>query len=76
MDVTVKRMQQLIEDLLSYSRVKNALHFFEKTDLNTIAKEVSADFEETGISEKKAIIEFVGLCEVNTLSVFSSVSYS
>ena len=64
MQETVKRMHMLIEDLLAYSQVNNASQRFEKTDLNKIADEVIADFDDT-IKEKKAIITSGGLCNVN-----------
>jgi len=64
MQETVKRMQMLIEDLLTYARVKNTALTFEKTDLNKIAKEVIGEFKET-IKEKKATINTGGLCKVS-----------
>ncbi|MDP1800688.1 MAG: CheR family methyltransferase [Bacteroidota bacterium] len=53
---TAMRMQQLIEDLLTYSRTKNSERIFEFTDLNILVKELEKDLENV-ISEKKAIIE-------------------
>lgn len=53
---TAMRMQELIEDLLTYSRTKNSELIFELTDLNTIVHELEKDLEIV-ISEKKAIIE-------------------
>lgn len=41
----VKRMQTLIEDLLTYSRVTTRAKPFESADLNTIVKEVLNDLE-------------------------------
>jgi two-component system, chemotaxis family, CheB/CheR fusion protein len=52
---TAKRMQALIEDLLTYSRTKKTDRQFEKTDLNVILDEVKAEFEDI-IKEKRAII--------------------
>ncbi len=66
MQETVKRMQQLIEDLLTYSRVKNAKQNFEKTDLNRIAKDVIANFKEA-IVENNTVIKAVGLCTVDVI---------
>lgn len=40
------RMQQLIEDLLQYSRLTSRPNPFEPTDLNEVAKEVIIDLEE------------------------------
>jgi len=66
MQETVNRMQSLIEDLLAYSRVKNARYNFEKTDLSIISKEVIADFKED-IKEKKAVIKITGHCRANII---------
>jgi light-regulated signal transduction histidine kinase (bacteriophytochrome) len=66
MEETVTRMRKLIEDLLTYSRAKNAELKFEKTNLTVIAEEVIADFKET-IQEKKAVIKAGGLCEANVV---------
>ena len=66
MGQTAKRMQALIEDLLTYSRTKSSERKFEKTDLNMILDEVKIDFEEI-IQEKKATIEVANLCEVNII---------
>ncbi|MBC7864351.1 MAG: two-component sensor histidine kinase [Bacteroidia bacterium] len=61
-NVTAKRMQTLIEDLLTYSRAKSAEKKFEKTDLHAIAAEVISDFEEIFV-EKKVKIKVHGFCE-------------
>ena len=66
MQDTVKRMQMLIDDLLTYSRAKNAKHNFEKTDLNLVVKDVIADFKEA-LKEKNANIKSSGLCTVNII---------
>ncbi len=66
MHETAKRMQQLIEDLLSYSRVKNTQQSFEKTDLGVIIGELITDFKET-IDEKKAVIKSGKLCDVSII---------
>lgn len=62
---TAMRMQELIEDLLTYSRTKNSELVFEFTDLNTIVHELEKDLENV-ISEKKAIIE-IDLCAVKVI---------
>jgi len=49
------RMQQLIDDLLAYSRINATERRFENTDLNRIVEEVKADLKES-IEEKNAII--------------------
>jgi signal transduction histidine kinase len=50
------RMQQLIEDLLTFSRISTTELKFERTDLNSIVEEVKLELSDT-INEKKAIIE-------------------
>ncbi len=64
---TAQRMQELIEDLLAYSRTKSADRNFKKTDLNIIVEEVKNNLEEA-IQEKNAIINVINLCEVNIIS--------
>ena len=56
MQLATFRMQQLIKDLLSYSRTNVNERKLEKTDLFSIIEEVKADLNET-IEEKHAIIE-------------------
>jgi PAS domain S-box-containing protein len=63
---TAKRMQALIEDLLTFSRTKSSERKFEKTDLKIIIDEVKEDYEEV-ILEKKATIEIADHCEVNII---------
>lgn len=65
-DETAKRMQMLIEDLLTYSRTSTSERKFEKTDLNIILEELKKDFAET-IKKKKVIIKANGLCVVNVI---------
>jgi len=55
---TAKRMQTLIEDLLTYSRAKSDERNFEKTDFNKLLNEVKGDFEDI-ISEKRAIVKII-----------------
>lgn len=45
MQNAAERMQSLINDLLSYSRVTSKAKPFERVDLNTVAKEVIEDLE-------------------------------
>lgn len=66
MEDTVNRMHLLIEDLLTYSRVKNKEAKLEKTDLGEVAKEVIAEFDEM-IKEKKAEIKVEPLCRANII---------
>jgi two-component system CheB/CheR fusion protein len=63
---TAKRMQSLIEDLLTYSRTKNTELQFEKMDLNIILDDVKRDFEDQ-IDERKVIIQIENLCEANII---------
>lgn len=63
---TAKRMQALIEDLLSYSRAKNIERKFEKTDLNVLLNEAERDFEEI-LLQKKGNIKAGKLCEVSVI---------
>jgi PAS domain S-box-containing protein len=63
---TAKRMQSLIEDLLTYSRTKSTEHIFEHTSLDKIMNEVLSDFEDI-FQEKKATIEFSALGEADII---------
>ena len=63
---TTKGMRALIEDLLEYSRSKNAKGKFEKTDLTVILDEVRNEFKEE-ILEKKATIEGTNLGDANII---------
>jgi PAS domain S-box-containing protein len=53
---TTARMQNLINDLLSYSHLSNDKTKFEAVDLNEILQGVKNDLE-VSISEKRAVIE-------------------
>ena len=66
MQDTVRRMQSLIEDLLAYSRVKNAVVTFEKCDLNILVEEVLLDFKEI-LLQNKAKVKYSGLNEVSII---------
>jgi len=54
---TAERMQQLINDLLLYSRTNNAQRVFENTDLTIIMNQVVDELSED-ISAKNATVEF------------------
>jgi signal transduction histidine kinase len=56
MQDAASRMQQLIDDLLAFSRIATTELKFEKTDLNLILEEVKAELKDT-IQEKNATIE-------------------
>lgn len=53
---TALRMQELIEDLLAYSRSKLGEHVFVETDLNVLIKEVIGDFDDV-VQTKNAVID-------------------
>jgi light-regulated signal transduction histidine kinase (bacteriophytochrome) len=66
MQLAAKRMQQLIDDLLAFSRINTIDHKFEKTELNIIVEEVKTELKDT-IEEKHAIIENSKLCPANII---------
>jgi two-component system CheB/CheR fusion protein len=61
-----ERMQQLIQDLLAFSRLRVAERIFEDTDLEVIIEEVKIEFKEI-ILLKKAIIELNDKCTLKTI---------
>ncbi|MEO8533899.1 MAG: PAS domain S-box protein [Flavobacterium sp.] len=65
-EVSAKRMQTLIQDLLTYSRTNSAERIFVKTNLDEIAEEVKSDFSER-IEETNAIINFDPLGEATVM---------
>jgi PAS domain S-box-containing protein len=66
MQNAAKRMQTLINDLLSYSRTNIQERVFEKTDLSKIIDEVKDDLKEE-IEQKSATIENGENCEANII---------
>ncbi|KFF04347.1 PAS domain-containing protein [Flavobacterium reichenbachii] len=54
-EVSAKKMQTLIQDLLTYSRTNSAERIFVKVNLDEIAEEVISDFSER-IIETKAVV--------------------
>jgi light-regulated signal transduction histidine kinase (bacteriophytochrome) len=66
MQLSALRMQNLINDLLSYSRTTVTERKFEKINLNKIISEVMDSLEEV-LEEKKATFEIGKLCEVNII---------
>jgi len=66
MQQSAKRMQQLIQDLLSFSRISAAERKFENTNLNLIIEEIKNEFKDE-IAGKRAVIEVNNLCEVNII---------
>jgi light-regulated signal transduction histidine kinase (bacteriophytochrome) len=67
MQLAAGRMQQLIDDLLAFSRISTTELRFEETDLNKIIDEVKTELKET-IQEKKATIETNKLPPANIIS--------
>jgi two-component system CheB/CheR fusion protein len=66
MENAAKRMQVLIHDLLTFSRLNTGERKFEKVNLGIIIEDVKKDFKEL-IVEKKATIEIKEICEVNII---------
>ena len=71
--VSIERMEQLINDLLSYSELNTAAIYLEATDLNTVVDKVLADLKET-IEEANATFEISDLPVLEIIpSQFSQV---
>jgi len=66
MQNAAKRMQTLIDDLLTYSRTNTQERKFEKVDLNTIIEEVKEDLKEE-IQQKHATIQVDEICDANII---------
>ncbi len=66
MQMAAKRMQTLIEDLLTYSRTNSVERKFIITNLNKIVEEVKADLNEE-LQQKHASIEATELCDANII---------
>lgn len=67
MDRAAKRMQTLIDDLLTFSRTNTQPKNFKEVDLNQILEEVKSDIKDT-IDEKNAIIISDALPVANVIS--------
>jgi len=65
-EVSAKRMQTLIQDLLTYSRTNSADRVFVKVSLDEIAEEVISDFSER-IEESNAVINLNELGEATVI---------
>ena len=65
-EISARRMQTLIQDLLTYSRTNSAERVFVKANLDEIAEEVKADFYER-IEEKNAVVNFHPLGEATII---------
>ncbi|MCE3279308.1 MAG: domain S-box protein [Bacteroidetes bacterium] len=66
LEETAKRMQNLIEDLLTYSRTKSAERKFELTQLSNIVQDVKKDLKEL-IADKKAVVSINVKCEIKII---------
>jgi signal transduction histidine kinase len=67
MQMAAGRMQQLIDDLLAFSRINTTELKFEKTEFAVIIEEVKTELKDT-IQEKHAVIEAPELCSVNIIT--------
>lgn len=65
-EVSAKRMQTLIQDLLAYSRTNSADRVFVQSNLDEIAEEVTSDFSER-IEETNAVVNFHPLGEATII---------
>jgi signal transduction histidine kinase len=61
-----RRMQQLIGDLLAFSRISTTEHVFEKIDLNSIIDDVKMELKEV-IEERHATIEVAEICQAKII---------
>ncbi len=67
MQLAAGRMQQLIDDLLAFSRINTTDHKFEKINLSIIIEEVKTELRDT-IQEKHATIEATELCPAHIIA--------
>jgi light-regulated signal transduction histidine kinase (bacteriophytochrome) len=67
MQDAAKRMQTLIEDLLSYSRTNNTERVFKTVKLRALVEEVTQELKEL-ISDNKVIIEMGAMTEVSVIA--------
>ncbi len=66
MQLAAGRMQQLIDDLLTFSRISTTELIFEKTELKIIVEEVKNELKDV-ILEKNAVIEATELGPANII---------
>jgi PAS domain S-box-containing protein len=66
MQNAAERMQNLIDDLLTYSRTNTSGRQFEMMYLEKIIEDVKDDLKED-LKEKQAVIEVSGLCEIKII---------
>ncbi|MFD2939376.1 PAS domain-containing protein [Flavobacterium notoginsengisoli] len=65
-EVSAKKMQTLIQDLLTYSRANSADRVFTTVNIDEIVEEIIGDFSER-IEEKNAVIEYHNLGEATLI---------
>jgi two-component system CheB/CheR fusion protein len=63
---SAKRMQTLIEDLLTFSRVNTAEKKYKDVELKDVVDEIKKDFKEE-LEEKGATIELLNSCQVKVI---------
>ena len=66
MQNSAQRMQTLIQDLLSFSKLSISERTFETTDLNIIIEEIKKEFKEA-LAEKQAIITVKEICDIKII---------
>jgi two-component system CheB/CheR fusion protein len=66
MQTAAKRMQNLIEDLLAFSRLASIERTFETVNIKTICDEVKTNLNEI-IEEKQATVEIGEMCEASII---------
>lgn len=66
MQNSAKRMQILIDDLLTYSRTNTVEREFKSVDLGLLVEEVKGDLKEE-IQQKNATIEADGMCKATVI---------
>ena len=66
MQIAANRMQNLIEDLLTYSRTNNPERKFVRSDLNSILEEVKIELNEE-LQAHHTIIETNGMCKADII---------
>ena len=67
MQMTAGRMQQLIDDLLAFSRISTTELKFEESQLKPIIEEIKTELKDT-IQKKQATIEAIELCPANIIA--------
>ena len=67
MQLTAHRMQQLIDDLLAFSRISTTELVFEEISLSSIVEDVKTELKDT-IQEKNATLEATELCSASIIA--------